>query len=93
MAKRGGKREGAGRKPKADEVKLIEKMDAVLAPVEVWEALASKVKEKDTTAIKTWLGYRYGMPKQTVSQTGRIEVKNVVLDQSDIEQLTSLDDI
>lgn len=90
---RGGKREGAGRKPKAQEVKLIEKMDAVMAPSEVWEALAGKVKEKDTQAIKTWLGYRYGMPKQTVNQQGRIEVKNVVLDQSDIEQLTRLDDI
>lgn len=93
MGKRGGKREGAGRKPKADEVKLIEKMDAVLAPVKVWEALAEKVQEKDSQAIKTWLNYRYGMPKQTVNQSGRIEVKNVVLDQSDIEQLTRLDDV
>jgi hypothetical protein len=29
----GGAREGAGRKPKIDEIKLIETMDAVKAPI------------------------------------------------------------
>jgi len=65
----GGARPGAGRKPKADEIKLIEQMDAVLVPAEVWQALADRVEAKDTNAIKTWLSYRYGMPKQTVEQT------------------------
>ena len=60
----GGPREGAGRKTKADEIKVIEAMDAVLAPAEVWKALADKVKDGDGHCIKTWLSYRYGMPLQ-----------------------------
>jgi len=68
-AKNGGVREGAGRKPKADEIKLIEQMDAVLAPAEVWQKLAELVKDQDAAAIKTWLSYRFGMPQQKVDHT------------------------
>lgn len=71
MAERGGKREGAGRKPKADEIKIIERMDAIGAPDSVWAALYNKVKEEDIQAIKTWLGYRYGMPKQQTDITSK----------------------
>lgn len=65
----GGHPTNGGRKPKADEIKLIETMDAVLAPVSAWTALSIKVEEGDVQAIKTWLGYRYGLPKQIVEQT------------------------
>jgi hypothetical protein len=65
----GGARPGAGRKPKADEIKLVEQMDAVLVPESVWMSLAEKVEAGDTNAIKTWLQYRYGMPKQIVQNT------------------------
>ena len=79
---RGGAREGAGRKPKIDEIKLIETMDAVMAPIEVWQALAAKVETGDVTAQKTWLQYRYGMPKQIVEQTNiNIEEKELTSDQ------------
>ena len=71
---RGGAREGAGRKPKIDEISLIETMDAVLVPESAWLALAEKVESGDTNAIKTWLQYRYGMPKQIV------ENKNINID-------------
>jgi hypothetical protein len=67
--KRGGFREGSGRKPKADEIKVAEEMDAVLIPKAVWQALAEKVKEGDGQCIKTWLSYRYGMPKQSTDIT------------------------
>ena len=40
-------------------------MDAALAPAIVWKSLADKVKEGDGQCIKTWLSYRYGMPKQS----------------------------
>jgi hypothetical protein len=70
----GGAREGAGRKPKADEVKLIESMDAIAVPDYVWKALYSKVLEGDTQAIKTWLSYRFGMPKQTVEQSNKVTI-------------------
>lgn len=65
----GGHPTNGGRKPKADEIKLIEQMDAVMVPCEVWQALANKVKDGDVQAQKTWLGYRYGLPKQIVEQT------------------------
>jgi len=64
--KTGGARPGAGRKPKADEIKLIETMDAISAPAKVWQKLFDKVQEGDTNAIKTWLQYRFGMPKQKI---------------------------
>lgn len=59
----------AGRKPKADEIKLIEQMDAIAAPEEAWRALWSKCVEGDTQAIKRWLEYRFGMPKQSIDVT------------------------
>ena len=65
----GGARPGAGRKPKADEIKLIEQMDAVMLPIDAWQALAAKVESGDVQAQKTWLSYRYGMPKQMIEQT------------------------
>ena len=37
MAKHGGKREGAGRKPKTDEIELIEKLDKHINQDEVFE--------------------------------------------------------
>ena len=58
----------AGRKPKADEIKIIEQMDAVTAPKAVWQKLFEKCSEGDIQAIKTWLNYRFGMPKQVVDQ-------------------------
>ena len=45
------------------------RLQAVLAPVSAWTALSLKVEEGDVQAIKTWLGYRYGLPKQIVEQT------------------------
>jgi hypothetical protein len=69
MATHGGKRENSGRLKKDEVLSLIESMDAVLVPQEAWEKLASRVKDGDVNAIKTWLSYRYGMPKQTIEQT------------------------
>lgn len=68
----GGAREGAGRKPKADEIKLIEQMDAILVPEKAWKALAKLVESEDHNAIKTWLGYRFGMPRQSIAHSGSI---------------------
>jgi len=76
--KRGGFREGSGRKSKADEIKLAEQMDAVLIPKVVWQALAEKVKEGDGQCIKTWLSYRYGMPKQSTDITTNGDSINIL---------------
>jgi hypothetical protein len=84
--KNNGGNKNAGRKPKADEIKLIETMDAVLVPVKVWEALASRVKDGDVNASKTWLQYRYGMPKQIVEQTN-INIEEKELTSEEIERI------
>jgi len=74
--KNNGGNKNAGRKPKIDEITLIESMDAVLVPKEAWEKLAIKVKENDVQAIKTWLSYRYGMPKQTVDNNTNLNIND-----------------
>ena len=66
---KGGSRIGSGRKPKVQEVKLIEQMDAISVPSEIWEALLFKCKQGDTGALKLWLAYRFGMPKQQIDVT------------------------
>jgi hypothetical protein len=66
---KGTKGNKGGRKPKADEIKLIEQMDAIAVPELAWRALWNKCKEGDTQAIKTWLAYRYGQPKQSIDHT------------------------
>jgi hypothetical protein len=69
MGQNGGVRPGAGRPPKADEIKLIEQMDAVAVPYKIWAALLDRCENGDTQAIKTWLNYRFGMPRQSIDVT------------------------
>ena len=92
MAERGGKREGAGRKPKADELKIIEAMDAVLAPDTVWQSLAELVTAKDVAAIKIWLSYRFGMPKQQtdITTNGQAIQQINVMTQADANELNKI---
>jgi len=84
--KNNGGNKNAGRKPKIDEIKLIEQMDAVMIPETVWMALAEKVEIGDTNAIKTWLQYRYGMPKQVVEQTN-LNIDEKELDEKEIQRI------
>lgn len=59
----GGKRAGAGRKPKADEVSLIEK----LSPLEdtAFEALKKGVEKGDFKFVQLFYNYYAGKPKET----------------------------
>lgn len=59
----GGAREGAGRKPKADEIKLVER----LSPLEddALAALAEGVKSGDIKWVTLYLNYYLGKPKET----------------------------
>jgi hypothetical protein len=66
---RGGPRPNSGRPPKIQEIKLIESMDAIAVPEEIWKALLFKIQEGDTQAIKLWLSYRLGLPKQQIDVT------------------------
>lgn len=72
MKDRGGAREGAGRKSKAEEQSLIEK----LTPLEpmAFKALTDALKEGKDWAVKLFFQYNFGMPKQTIDQ--KVEVSN-----------------
>jgi hypothetical protein len=72
----GGKRENSGRLKKDEVISLIEQMDAIAVPKDVWVKLYDKVKENDVQAIKTWLSYRYGMPKQTVDNNTNLNIND-----------------
>lgn len=64
--KLGGFREGAGRKPKAHEQSLIEK----LTPLEpkAFEALVAALEDHKDWAVKLFFQYKFGMPKQVIDQ-------------------------
>ena len=69
---RGGAREGAGRKTKAEEQSLIEKLSP-LEPV-AFKALTSALNEGKDWAVKLFFQYNFGMPKQTIDT--KVEVSN-----------------
>jgi hypothetical protein len=71
--KRGGAREGAGRKPKTDEIALIER----LSPMDdlALKLLNDKLEEGDMTALKMFFEYRWSKPKQEVSIDGDLNFK------------------
>lgn len=70
---RGGPRPNSGRPPKIQEIKLIEQMDRICVPEKIWEALLYKCQEGDTAALKLWLSYRFGLPKQQIDITSNGE--------------------
>lgn len=59
----GGKREGAGRKSKADEINLIEK----LSPLEdkAFEALKAGVESGEFKFVQLFYNYYAGKPRET----------------------------
>ncbi len=61
----GGKRIGAGRKPKQEEKELIEKLDNIIDNEEVIKKLKELIGEGDIRALNLYMGYRYGKPKET----------------------------
>ncbi len=80
---KGTKGNKGGRPPKADELKKIDLMDSVLIPREAWEALANKVKEGDTQAIKEWIAHRYGKPKELKEHAvrGNMNFEGIIIDE------------
>jgi len=70
--KRGGVREGAGRKSKAEEQSLIEKLTP-LEPI-AFEALTNALNDGKDWAVKLFFQYNFGMPKQTIDN--KVEVSN-----------------
>jgi hypothetical protein len=66
MTKHGGHRNGAGRKPKAQEQQLIERLDSIIDEDEVLQVLKQLIKDGDLRAVQLYLNYRRGKPKDTV---------------------------
>ena len=65
MSKHGGARKGAGRKAKADEQELIEKLSAYNDTSH--EKLKDAVDAGEQWAIKMYFEYFYGKPNQTIN--------------------------
>lgn len=64
--KNNGGHPNSGRKPKADELKLIERLDAIIDSDEAIKTLGNLVLKGDMRAVQLYMGYRYGKPKESV---------------------------
>jgi hypothetical protein len=53
-------------------------MDAIAVLI-LFGRCYAKVLDSDVNAIKTWLQYRYGMPKQIIEQTNVNPITEIVL--------------
>ena len=65
--KNNGGHKTAGRKPKSDEIKLIESLDQHIDQEEVFEVLYGLIKEGNIRAIQLYMNYRHGKPKESVT--------------------------
>jgi hypothetical protein len=72
---RGGAREGAGRKSKAEEQSLIEKLTP-LEPI-AFEALTNALNDGKDWAVKLFFQYNFGMPKQTIDQKTELKIPTI----------------
>ena len=62
----GGARKGAGRKPKADELAFIEKLDNIIDSDDAIKKLHTLINDNNFNALKLYIEYRFGKPKETV---------------------------
>ena len=69
--KNNGGHSNGGRKPKAEEQQLIQK----LSPLEplAFKALTDALKDGKDWAVKLFFQYNFGMPKQVIDQNINIE--------------------
>lgn len=67
----GGAREGAGRKPKADEIKLIEKLDKHIDQDDVFKTMRELISQGNMQALKLYMEYRFGKPKEVIENINR----------------------
>lgn len=75
--KRGGARDNSGRKSKAEEQSLIEKLTP-LEPI-AFQALTNALNEEKDWAVKLFFQYNFGMPKQVIDQNSNVNLTNVDL--------------
>ena len=75
--KHGGKRDGAGRKGKSEEQKLIEHLTPMNGMA--LESLQKGLEKKEQWAVKLFFEYFYGKPQQRVDVTTNDESINMPL--------------
>lgn len=82
----GGFRPGSGRKSKAEELKLIEK----LSPMEgiALEKLQAGINKGDFAFIKLYFEYYFGKPTETIDLEHSGEIQTVPLDASKLSDTT-----
>ncbi len=79
MSKHGGARNGAGRKPKADEIALIERLTPLAAPA--FAALESGLNDGNPAFVKLWFEYMYGKPKQDINANVELSgIKSILIE-------------
>ncbi len=66
---KGTKGNKGGRKPKADEQKLIERLDNIIDSDEVIKKMYDMIKQGNYQAVKLYLEYRFGKPKESIDVT------------------------
>lgn len=66
LENRVGRRLGSGRKPKADEYKLVEKLDNVIDSDVALKKLGELIAKGDIRALQIYFNYRYGKPKEKI---------------------------
>ena len=73
----GGARQGAGRKPKAEEQQLIENLTPMNE--KALKSLEDGIDKKEQWAVKLFFEYFYGKPQQRVDVTSNEESLNIPL--------------
>ena len=73
----GGARQGAGRKPKAEEQQLIENLTPMNE--KALKSLEDGIDKKEQWAVKLFFEYFYGKPQQRVDVTSNEESLNMPL--------------
>jgi hypothetical protein len=73
--KNNGGHKTAGRKPKADEQSLIEKLSPLTDLA--FDALTEALKSKKDWAVKLFFEYSYGKPKQQIDQNTNITTSDI----------------
>lgn len=56
----------AGRKPKADELKFISKLDNIIDSDDAIKKLKQLIQDDNFNALKLYLEYRFGKPKEVI---------------------------
>jgi len=84
----GGVRAGAGRPPKPEEIKMLEKLTADNFTDEAIAVLQDKVRGGNVECLKLWFSYVYGTPKQKIETESNITVSSI-----DLKDIISFDDL